>query len=77
MHQVNMHQAKTQFSKLIVSVENGEEIIIARHGKPVAKLVPISKDVSPRRPGSAKGKFKVPPEFFEPLPPDVLKAFEQ
>lgn len=77
MHQVNIHQAKTQFSKLIVSVENGEEIIIARHGKPVAKLVPISKDVSPRRPGSAKGKFKVPPEFFEPLPPDVLKAFEQ
>lgn len=77
MPQVNIHQAKTQFSKLIASVENGEEIIIARHGKPVAKLVPISKDISPRRPGSAKGKFKVPSDFFEPLPQDILKAFEQ
>ncbi|MDX9963744.1 type II toxin-antitoxin system prevent-host-death family antitoxin [Desulfobacter postgatei] len=61
MPQVNIHQAKAQFSKLIVSVENGEEIIIARYGKPVAKLVPISKDISPRRrahshfPGYAAG----------------------
>lgn len=77
MSQVNIHQAKTHFSKLIVSVENGEEVIIARHGKPVAKLVPVSKDITPRRPGSAKGKFKVPSEFFEPLPQDILKAFEQ
>ncbi len=77
MPQVNIHQAKTIFSKLVVSAENGEEIIIARHGKPVAKLVPISKDISPRRPGSAKGKFKVPSDFFKPLPQDILKAFEQ
>lgn len=77
MPQVNIHQAKTQFSKLIVSVENGEEIIIARHGKPVAKLVPMSKNISPRKPGSAKGRFKVPSDFFEPLPQDILEAFEQ
>ncbi|MGD9731582.1 MAG: type II toxin-antitoxin system Phd/YefM family antitoxin [Desulfamplus sp.] len=73
MQQLNIHEAKTQFSKLIVSVENGEEIIIARYGEPVAKLVPFKSQSTPRKPGSAKGKFKVPLEFFEPLPDELLK----
>ena len=76
MQQINIHQAKTQFSKLLASVEKGEEIIIARYGEPIAKLVPFEKDSAPRIPGSAKGKFSVPDDFFEPLPIDILDAFE-
>lgn len=75
--QVNIHEAKTQFSKLILSVERGEEVIIARYGQPVAKLVPYSQPSVPRTPGSAEGRFTVPPEFFEPLPEDILDAFEK
>ena len=76
MQQINIHQAKTQFSKLLASVEKGEEIIIARYGEPIAKLVPFEKHSAPRIPGSAKGKFSVPDDFFEPLPSDILDAFE-
>jgi antitoxin (DNA-binding transcriptional repressor) of toxin-antitoxin stability system len=61
---------------LIASDENGEEIIIARYGEPVARLVPFRKSSIPRTPGSAKGKFTVPPDFFEPLPNDIVYAFE-
>ena len=77
MRQINIHQAKTQFSKLIATVEKGDEVIIARYGKPVARLVPFQKKTAPRKPGSAKGKFTVPPDFFEPLPDDIIDAFEQ
>jgi prevent-host-death family protein len=75
--QINIHEAKTQFSKLILSVEKGEEVIIARYGQPVAKLVPYREPSVPRTPGSAEGKLTVPPEFFEPLPEDILDAFEK
>lgn len=74
MRQVNIHEAKTRLSELIAS---GEEIVIARYGEPVARLMPIKSPVARRTPGSAKGKFIVPPEFFEPLPEDVLEGFEQ
>ena len=77
MKQMNIHEAKTQFSKLIASVEKGEEVIIARYGEPVARLVPFRRMSLPRQPGSAKGKFTVPPEFFKPLPDDIIEAFEQ
>ena len=73
MRQINIHEAKTQLSKLISS---GEEVIIARYGEPVARLVPIRPPVAKRTPGSARGKFAVPPEFFEPLPVELLNAFE-
>ena len=73
MRRVNIHQAKTQLSKLISA---GEEVIIARYGEPVARLVPIRPPAAKRVPGSARGKFKVPPEFFEPLPTELLNAFE-
>ncbi len=73
---VNIHQAKTQLSKLIASVEKGEEIVIARYGEPVARLVPFRQPAHSRTPGSAKGKFKVPQAFFEPLPDDIIEAFE-
>lgn len=77
MQQINIHKAKTQFSKLIAIVEKGDEVIIARYGEPVARLVPFQKRDTPRNPGSAKGKFTVPQEFFEPLPDDIIDAFEQ
>jgi prevent-host-death family protein len=77
MLQVNIHEAKTQLSRLIAAVEQGEEIVIARYGNPIAKLVPIRRSASPRTPGSAKGRFTVPPAFFEPLPDDVIDGFEK
>jgi prevent-host-death family protein len=73
---VNIHQAKTQFSTLIASVEKGEEVVIARYGEPVARLVPFRQSAIYRTPGSAKGKFTVPQEFFEPLPDDIIESFE-
>jgi len=72
MRKVNIHEAKTQLSRLIAS---GEEIMIARYGEPVARLVPIKSPSSGRTPGSALGKFEVPPEFFEPLPDELLDSF--
>jgi len=73
MRQVNIHEAKTHLSKLIA---DGEEVVIARYGEPVARLVPIRPLAARRVPGSARGKFKVPPEFFEPLPDEILDSFE-
>jgi prevent-host-death family protein len=70
---VNVHEAKTQFSKLLEKAERGEEIIIARSGKPVAKLVPIHA-LGSRKPGLLVGS--VPAAFFEPLPDDEVAAWE-
>ncbi len=75
MQQIGLHEANTQFLTLIAAVEKGEEIIIARYGEPVAKIVPFRKSLHPRQPGSAKGKFTVSPDFFKPLPDDILDAF--
>ncbi len=61
--QVNIHEAKTNFSKLVKRVVEGEEIIIARDHKPVAKLVPIAKSGSKRKLGSAKGQIQIAPDF--------------
>ena len=72
MDSVNIHDAKTHFSRLIERVLLGEEVVIAKAGKPVAKLVPITPDAVDRSPGSARGAFVVPPDFDEPLPDEVL-----
>ena len=61
---INIHEAKTQFSKLIARIESGEEIIIAKSGKPVARLVPLDY-LEDRKPGIAEGR--VTDAFFEPL----------
>ena len=74
---VNVHEAKTHFSKLLERVRQGEEIIVAKAGKPVAKLVPLPGTPRRRVPGSARGKIKVPESFFEPLPDEILDAFER
>lgn len=73
--QINIHEAKTHFSKLLARVINGEEIIISKAGKPVAILVPLS-DKGPRKPGSAKGKLVIHENFQEPLPAEILESFE-
>ncbi len=76
MHTVNIHQAKTNFSKLIDAVQHGEEIIIAKAGKPAAKLVPITEVKHKRKPGALKGKIKITNDFNAPLPDDILDGFE-
>lgn len=59
----NIHQAKTNLSKLLVEVAKGKEVIIAKAGKPVAKLVPHSEDLEPRKIGLLKGKIEIPDNF--------------
>jgi len=73
---VNIHQAKTHLSKLVEAVMEGEEIIIAKAGKPAAKLVPIASALPKRKPGALKGKIKLAKNFNEPLPDDLLDQFE-
>ena len=78
MHTVNVHAAKTQFSRLVDRASAGEEIIIAKAGKPVAKLVPLnSREARPKRLlGLLAGRATLPPDFDAPLPDAVIDAFE-
>jgi prevent-host-death family protein len=76
MQIVNIHDAKTQFSRLVEAASAGEEIIIAKAGKPAAKLVPISADRPTRKPGRLKGKLRIAADFDAPLPADIQSAFE-
>ena len=76
MDTVNIHEAKTQLSRLIERVCAGEEIIIARGGKPVARLAPLLRSAKPRTPGLLKGKIWVAKDFNAPLPDDLLDLFE-
>ena len=71
---VNIHEAKTHLSKLLDRMLGGEEIIIARAGKPLARLLPVEERL-PRTPGIARGK--VTDAFFEPLPEEELQAWKQ
>ena len=72
---VNVHEAKTHLSRLLKQVEAGEEVIIARNGNPVARLV-SSKKQGKRQPGSMKGLIEIDDRFFEPLPEEELAAWE-
>ncbi|RJQ46660.1 MAG: type II toxin-antitoxin system Phd/YefM family antitoxin [Gammaproteobacteria bacterium] len=76
MGKVNIHDAKTRLSRLVDEAAMGEEIIIAKSGKPVARLVPIKPAAVPRRKGLLKNKIKIHPDFYRPLPEQVLAAFE-
>lgn len=75
--QVNIHEAKTKLSKLLTRVKEGEEIIIAKAGKPVARLVPFAERPVKRLPGSAKGRVRISPDFDAALPESFLKSFEK
>jgi len=73
----NIHEAKTNLSKLLEQTANGEEVIIARAGVPVARLVPIVAPTADRPLGSEQGTLVIADDFDAPLPPDLLEAFEQ
>jgi len=75
MTAVNIHAAKTHLSRLVERAASGEEIIIAKNGKPVAKLVAYTEEAAPRVPGSMVGQIWISDDFDAPLPPDILAAF--
>jgi prevent-host-death family protein len=72
---VNVHTGKTNLSRLLDRVRKGEEIMLARAGKPCAMLVPLD-DARERKPGLLKG-WRLPESFFEPLPPEDLNAWQK
>jgi len=74
MEIINVHEAKTHFSKLLARVHSGEEIIIAKAGKPYAKLIPLNQ-IKERVPGIAKGALT--DDFFDSLPEDELRGWEE
>ncbi|CAN5132071.1 type II toxin-antitoxin system prevent-host-death family antitoxin [soil metagenome] len=76
MKQVNIHEAKTQLSRLIDRVSAGTEVVIAKAGKPVARLVPVLEQHPARVKGSLKGKLFLSDDFDAPLPDEILAAFE-
>jgi len=73
---MNIHEAKTHFSKLLRRVASGEEIVIARAGRPVARLVPFEAPDRPRPLGEFAGEIQVADDFDAPLPEDLLGSFE-
>ena len=76
MKTVNIHEAKTHFSRLVDEAAGGEEIIVARAGKPAARLMPIASMKKRRMFGALKGKIRIAADFDSPLPESVLMAFE-
>jgi len=76
MEKINVHDAKTHFSRLLDRAQEGEEFVIAKAGKPVARLGPLAAHARRRRLGLLDGKFRIPDDFNAPLPDDVIAAFE-
>lgn len=76
MATISIREAKTQLSRLIERVSAGEEIVIAKAGKPVARLVPVNTVTAPRKPGLLKGRIKIAKDFDAPLPDEIIAAFE-
>jgi antitoxin (DNA-binding transcriptional repressor) of toxin-antitoxin stability system len=78
MIMVNIHEAKAKLSEYLEAVERGERVVICKRNQPVAELkaVPATMATKPRPIGLAKGQVIVPPSFFDPLPDDLLDAFE-
>ena len=75
METVNIHEAKTHLSRLLERIAQGEEIVIAKSGKPVARLVPYHERRSPRVGGQWKGLVHIREDFDEPLPPEMNAGF--
>ena len=74
---VNVHEAKTHLSRLLERVRRGEEVVIGKAGRPVARLVPSEQAQARPAPGSARGRFRLARNFDAPLPKNVLDAFEK
>jgi len=76
MQTINIHEAKTHLSRLVEDAAAGEEVIIAKAGKPVARLVALAKPAGRRKLGILAGEITVPDDFDAPLPDELLAAFE-
>ena len=77
MIRLNIHEAKTHLSKYLARLQTGETIILCRRNVPIAEIRPLQPEQKRRRPiGLARGRFEVPPEFYEPLPEDVQGAWD-
>ena len=73
---LNIHEAKTHLSEYLENLARGETILLCKRNKPIAEIRPLPAErVEPRPVGLAKGQFSVPPEFFEPLPEEILAHF--
>ena len=77
MKPVNVHEAKTHLSRLLRRVARGEEVVIAKAGRPIARLVPLESGAPPRVLGTERGRFQTPANFDAPLPADLLDSFER
>jgi prevent-host-death family protein len=73
---VNMHQAKTSLSRLVERALAGEDVVIARNGKPLVKLVPVPQEPKPRVPGRYKGQIWIAPDCFDPITEEELALWE-
>ena len=76
MRMINIHEAKTHLSRIVEEVAGGESVVIAKAGKPIAKIVPLAKDASQRTLGILYGKIEISPDFDAELPAAVLDGFE-
>lgn len=76
MTMINVHEAKTHLSRILDRVAAGEDVVIARAGKPIARLVPITAPQESRTPGTYAGRIHIARDFDDPLPDDVLDKFE-
>jgi prevent-host-death family protein len=74
---VNVHEAKTHLSRLLARVAAGEEVVIAKAGKPIARLVPVSPPAGDRRLGMDRARAFISEDFDAPLPEDILATFER
>ncbi|HTN70648.1 MAG TPA: type II toxin-antitoxin system Phd/YefM family antitoxin [Methylomirabilota bacterium] len=76
MIRLNIHEAKTHLSRYLGKLARGETILLCKRNVPIAEIRPLPPRRKAKRPiGLAKGKLKVPPGFFEPLPPELINAF--
>ena len=76
MIKINIHEAKTHLSRYLKRLARGETIILCKRNVPIAEIRPIPQDRKAKRPiGLARGKLRIPPEFFEPLPPEIIASF--
>jgi prevent-host-death family protein len=73
--QINLHAAKTSLSRLVDEAMAGQDIVIAKAGKPMVRLVPVVRETRRRGFGADKGRIRISADFDAPLPPEVLRAF--
>ena len=76
MKKVNIYEAKTRLSQLVEAAAAGDDIVIAKAGRPVARLTRLERKAGKRRLGRLDGRFRIPEDFNRPLPEDVVRAFE-